>query len=231
MHRRLLNCDDLTNSDVVANAAMNRGRNLAGINSYEKELGFNPADFLQQQLQEHQKVAWLDLCCGSGRALIQGAQLWQRRGLTAPITLVGIDLVPMFDPVPAEYNFLHLEASSLALFLPRQHFDLITCVHGLHYVGDKLGVIQKAAGWLRQDGLFVAHLDYSNLRLDNSKNARVAIGKILRRAGFVYQSRHHRLVRRGNGTISLPYRYLGADDQAGPNYTRQPAVDSYYADV
>ena len=28
--------------------------------------------------------------------------------------------------------------------------------------------------------------------------------------------------------MNLPYRYLGADDQAGPNYTGQPAVDSYY---
>jgi hypothetical protein len=30
------------------------------------------------------------------------------------------------------------------------------------------------------------------------------------------------------GWVSLPYRYLGADDQAGPNYTGQPAVDSHY---
>jgi len=29
-------------------------------------------------------------------------------------------------------------------------------------------------------------------------------------------------------TITLPYGYLGADDQAGPNYTGQAAVDSYY---
>ena len=28
--------------------------------------------------------------------------------------------------------------------------------------------------------------------------------------------------------MDLPYRYLGADDRAGPNYTGQPAVDSYY---
>jgi hypothetical protein len=29
---------------------------------------------------------------------------------------------------------------------------------------------------------------------------------------------------------SLPYRYLGADDQAGPGYAGQPSVTSYYAD-
>lgn len=29
--------------------------------------------------------------------------------------------------------------------------------------------------------------------------------------------------------MTLPYAYLGADDGTGPNYTGQPAVDSYYA--
>ena len=33
---------------------------------------------------------------------------------------------------------------------------------------------------------------------------------------------------RGRMTIDLPYRYLGTDDRAGPNYTGQPAVDLYY---
>jgi hypothetical protein len=28
--------------------------------------------------------------------------------------------------------------------------------------------------------------------------------------------------------VDFPYFDLGADDRAGPNYTRQPAVDSYY---
>ena len=35
--------------------------------------------------------------------------------------------------------------------------------------------------------------------------------------------------RTGPVALSLPYRYLGADDRAGPNYTGQPAVVSYYA--
>jgi len=34
----------------------------------------------------------------------------------------------------------------------------------------------------------------------------------------------------GSRAVSLPYRYLGADDQAGANYTGQPAVHSYYAE-
>jgi hypothetical protein len=28
--------------------------------------------------------------------------------------------------------------------------------------------------------------------------------------------------------VNLPYRYLGAADSGGPNYTGQPAVDSHY---
>ena len=69
----------LERSAVVANNAMNRERGLAGVNSYERELGFDPATRAGE--------AWLDLCCGSGRALIQAA----RPGLT----LVGVDLVEL----------------------------------------------------------------------------------------------------------------------------------------
>lgn len=32
----------------------------------------------------------------------------------------------------------------------------------------------------------------------------------------------------GRRDVSLGYTYLGADDNAGPNYTNQPAVNSYY---
>ncbi len=32
----------------------------------------------------------------------------------------------------------------------------------------------------------------------------------------------------GPRKLDLPYRYLGADDRSGPNYTGQPAVTSYY---
>lgn len=134
----------------------------------------------------------------------------------------------MFDRVPPEIDFLHLEKSSFDAWQAGQRFDLITCVHGLHYVGDKLGAIQKAAGWLRNDGLFVAHLDYANLHVEGSDHARILVGKDLRGAGFFYQSRQHRLTCCGAKEVSLPYRYLGADDKAGRNYTGLPAVDSYY---
>ncbi|WP_235191045.1 hypothetical protein [Amycolatopsis rifamycinica] len=50
----------------------------------------------------------------------------------------------------------------------------------------------------------------------------------LREAGFTYDLRTHRIRRDGPFAGSLPFRYLGADDRAGPNYTGRPAVRSYY---
>jgi len=50
----------------------------------------------------------------------------------------------------------------------------------------------------------------------------------LRRAGLDYDRRRRMVVCQGRKVIELPYRYMGADDQAGPNSTGQPAVDSYY---
>lgn len=53
--------------------------------------------------------------------------------------------------------------------------------------------------------------------------------KRLRDAGLTYDTRR-RLVRcEGPRTLDLGLHYLGADDAIGPNYTGQPAVDSYYA--
>jgi len=54
-----------------------------------------------------------------------------------------------------------------------------------------------------------------------------ALTKALRDAGFTYDSRKHRVSSTG-GRGSLPFAYLGANDKAGPNYTGQPAVHSYY---
>jgi hypothetical protein len=54
------------------------------------------------------------------------------------------------------------------------------------------------------------------------------VAKELRQAGFDYDNRK-KLVRCSRRIeAQLPLQYCGADDQAGPNYTRQPAVDSYY---
>jgi hypothetical protein len=104
----------------------------------------------------------------------------------------------------------------------------ITGFHGLHYIGDKLGLIARAASWLADEGRFVATLDLANLKLADGRAAGRKISSDLRRAGLGYDRRKRLVSFRGRDRIVLPYHFLGADDQAGPNYTGQPAVDSYY---
>lgn len=227
----LLEDTALESSEVVANASMNRQRNLNGGNSYECELGLDLFELLQKHLAAHPYFAWLDLCCGGGRALIQAAGMCVARGLGQRVRFFGVDLVPMFDSIPPGIDFLELRAGSVMHWRPGIRFDLITCVHGLHYIGDKLSFMTTAAGWLTTGGLFLAHLDYRNLKLRGKKHAGAIIGRDLRRAGFRYQARRHLVISRGLTGTLVGYRYLGADDRAGSNYTGQAAVDSHYERV
>ena len=72
---------------MVANRAMNRERQLAGVNSYARELGFNPLEWIQARLAQRvsvsgpNRVGWLDLCCGTGRPLVQAAEQLGSAGL------------------------------------------------------------------------------------------------------------------------------------------------------
>jgi SAM-dependent methyltransferase len=207
---------------------MNRERGCVGANSYARELGFDPLQFLHTRLRSHEQAAWLDLCCGRGRALIEVAQQFASQRPSPRVTLVGIDLVGLFDPVPPALDGLRLEEASAAVWEPGRTFDLITCVHGLHYIGDKLGLIRRAAAWLAPEGMFLAHLDLDNLKQEDGSPAGRRVAKQLRKNGFDYHSRRHLLVRTGPCIFDLGCEYLGADDAAGPNYTGQPAVDSYY---
>jgi SAM-dependent methyltransferase len=222
-----LDRDQLEQSSIVANSTMNRERRCVGSNSYSKDLGFNPVEYLAARLQSNsaEPVRWLDLCCGSGRALIEAAQL-----LPNPRLLItGIDLVDAFLPTPIGLiPALDLTAIAIQDFQPDVTYDLITCVHGLHYVGDKLGVIRSAIAWLKPDGFFVANFDVANLKDAIGEPLGSAVLQDWKERGLVYQSRRHLLSCEGARSIPQLYCYLGADDQAGPNYTGQPVVDSYY---
>jgi SAM-dependent methyltransferase len=214
--KRLLAEAELAASETVANNAMNRERRLRGTNSYAKDLGFDPAAFLAVK----SGTAWLDLCCGTGRALIQAArELPEAR-------ILGVDLVPHFDPLPSDLNNLRLETADLRVWRPEERFDLITCVHGLHYVGDKLGLLARIAGWLTPEGRFGAHLDLANVRVEGGLPGEVS--RWLKGHGFTYEARRRLAQRCGPGKVTLPFQFLGADDLSGPNYTGQPAVTSYY---
>ncbi|WEH41997.1 methyltransferase domain-containing protein [Streptomyces sp. AM 2-1-1] len=217
---RLLTGEDLERSSVVANNTMNRGRGLSGVNSYARELGVEPLALL---LARPAAPSWLDLCSGEGRALHEAASV-----LPADAVVTGVDLVGALVPVPAP-PALERVVASVARWTPERTYDLVTCVHGLHYVGDQLGLLARAASWVADDGLLVAHVDPDSIRwADGAPAGRVAV-RALRAAGYAYAPRHHRLVLRGGRTVTLPFRYLGADPGAGPNYTGQPAVASFYA--
>ncbi|WP_034262421.1 class I SAM-dependent methyltransferase [Actinospica robiniae] len=221
---RLLDDTALAASAVVANNTMNRERGLAGPNSYAKELGFDPYEFLAARQGAQ---AWLDLCCGSGKALIYAAGRIAAERPEAAVTMVGIDLVDHFMGGPRPPG-LELIAASVADWSPRRSFDLITCVHGLHYVGDKLRVLERAASWLVPDGLLVADFDAESVRDVRGRSSARRVASAVRRAGWEYDTRRKRVSCLGPCTLNFEAAYLGADDAAGPNYTGQPAVASYY---
>ena len=231
----LLDDAALEASAVVANCAMNRERQLAGVNSYARELGFDPLAVVSAPIgggarAEGGTVAWLDLCCGSGRALIQAARRVGEAGLAGRVELAGVDLVDAFDAAPGSVPGLELVCAPVAAWEPARSFDLITCVHGLHYIGDKLALLARAAGWLTPAGRLVADLDLSAVRVGGPAATR-RLRSRLRAAGFAYSPRRRQITCAGRRDVRLPYAYLGADDRAGPGYTGQPAVTSYYAEV
>ena len=88
--------------------------------------------------------------------------------------------------------------------------------------------IAGAASWLIEDGMFVASLDLHNLKFADGREVGRKVTSELRRSGLEYDRRRRSVICRGRKPVDLPFRYLGADDRAGPNYTRQPAVDSHY---
>src|SRR5262245_40387846 len=73
---RLLDADALENSSVVANCRMNRGRRLAG---YVRELRLDPLAEALARIPKGARGAWLDLCCGTGRALVDAARVLAER--------------------------------------------------------------------------------------------------------------------------------------------------------
>jgi SAM-dependent methyltransferase len=225
-NRTLLGDEELERSSVVANCRMNRQRTLTGSNGYAKELGLHPLDLMRRTTGD--RMRWLDLCCGEGKALVEAARIVHEEGAAENVEIVGLDLVAPPTPLGPKLSCLQFVRESLVRWEPVGQFDLITCVHGLHYVGDKLGLIARAVRWLTAEGQFVANLDLGNIKLVDGRAATRIVAGELRRAGLQYDRRRHLLRCPCRMEVRLPFQYRGADDQAGPNYTKQPAVDSYY---
>lgn len=141
------------------------------------------------------------------------------------MTITGVDLVDQHVSARPGLRFV---IAPVDQWEPDEPADLVTCVHGLHYVGDKLGLLVRAASWLAPGGRFVANFDVAGVRRADGTLFGRSLTKALREAGFTYDNRRRLIGYEGQGRPRLPFAYLGADDRAGPNYTGQPAVDSCY---
>ena len=224
---KLLAENELIWSWVVANSKMNRERNASGVNSYEKELKFRPEDFLEKHIQQYSQVKWLDLCCGQGKALIQTGEWLANKKLQDKAILKGIDLVDAFQPIPSNITCIDFEVGSLVDWRSTLHFDLITCVHGLHYIGDKLKVLASVFESLSPEGLFIANLDLGNIQIENG-NTESFLLNCFKTHNVQYNRRSRVLECKGYRKIDFSLRYKGANDAVGPNYTGQDAVCSVY---
>lgn len=219
---------DLECSPVVANSAMNRLRVLAGRNGYGADLGFDVAAWLTARLAARPRVTWVDLCCGAGRALEEAARAFDADPATrGRLAIVGVDLAAAHDRRAAAPGLTVVEANAEG-WCPDGPVDLVTCVHGLHYLGDKLGLVSRALGWLAPEGRFAANLDLGNVKVDGRPGARAVLAA-LRAAGVEWDGRRRALRADGPREVAFGVEYLGADDAAGPNATGQPAVASHYA--
>ncbi|AEV97185.1 hypothetical protein A4D02_17540 [Niastella koreensis] len=224
---KLLAENELIWSWVVANSKMNRERNASGVNSYEQELKFKPEEFLENHLHQTGQVKWLDLCCGQGKALIQTGEWLLNKGLQDKAVLRGIDLVDAFQPIPPHITCLDFEVRSLVDWKSTVQFDLITCIHGLHYIGDKLKVLVSVFECLTSQGLFIANLDLRNILIENNDTEDYLLD-IFEKHDVKYNSRTRILACKGPRQIDFALTYKGANDEAGPNYTGQDAVCSVY---
>lgn len=224
----LLTEEQLIWSPIVANNSMNRKRKASGVNSYEHELGLKLETYLNARLEQQECVKWLDMCCGEGNALLQYAGDAFKTGRQERIVLLGIDLVDHFQTVPPEINCLQFQTGSLVNWIGKEQYDLITCVHGLHYIGDKLKALVAGLKAVSSNGTLLANFDISSIKIEGDKK-QVYLKKIFQEYHIKYDARKKLLYCEGTRKISLGLMYQGADDKAGPNYTGQGAVDSYYA--
>ncbi|MEM7369816.1 MAG: methyltransferase domain-containing protein [Bacteroidota bacterium] len=226
---KLLSTTDLEQSTVVANNRMNRERGFIGVNSYQKDLGIDLVQFFHNRIARGRPVSWLDICCGQGRALIEASQYAMEQQWQGMLTIEGIDLVGMFDAFdPQSHPNLSLIEASIFDWKAKRSYDLITSVHGLHYLGDKLLCIRYAAQQLKEDGQLLAHLDPNNVIDETHSSIWRQLVKSWKGLGCEFHDRKGLLSIQGRQELPDHWEYLGADDQAGPNHTGQEAVNSYY---
>lgn len=227
---KYLSKEELESSDIVANCNMNRERKAFGSNSYSKDLQFDILDYVLSCLKEKQEFLWLDICCGQGNALIQIAEELVSQNLdTDLIDLTGIDLIPFFYKSNIDYSFLNFLNMSIFNYNTDKKFDLISCVHGMHYMGDKLKLIEMTASMLKESGLFIANFDTHDMVDEQGKSLSRPINKFLKDCGLHYNSKNKIIINRGIQNIVSSFTFLGANDKSIVNYTGQKTVQSVYS--
>jgi len=215
-------------SPIVANNRMNRERVAIGVNSYEQDLKLNIIEYIESNNKQG-NFRWMDLCCGKANALIQVSKHFTQKKQIPKIYFEGIDLVNFFNPQYKKYDdILRITQMNLSNWNPAEQYDLITIVHGLHYVGNKLELIIKASNALKTDGLFIGNLDLQNIKLLGNSNQQSALKKYFKEEAIVYDAKSKLLSVQGNKVVNSRFKYVGSNDKAGPNYTGQNAVDSIY---
>lgn len=224
----LLRADELLSSAVVANSTMNRGRGLSGVNSYERDLRFAILPFLAARVQEQGSALWYDACCGQGRALGEAGRQLAGAEWGSGVQIIGADLVEMFTPEPTPG--VSLIAADVASFRPDRPADLITCVHGLHYLGDKLGFLETVSDILAPGGLFLGHLDPNNVRLAGSGISvwRQAVRQAGKNGVPVDLKSHILRFAWADVPLRFGMSYQGASVSEAPNYTGITVIDSWY---
>ena len=224
----MLPADALLSSPVVANSTMNRGRGFSGVNSYERDLHFSLSEFLAERIREQGAAFWYDACCGQGLALVEAGRQLDAAGWAGQVRIVGVDLIPMFTP--EEAPVVTLLAADVAAFTLDQPADLITCVHGLHYLGDKLGFLQNSYAMLAPGGLFLGHLDPSNVRAADSTLPiwRRAVRHAVKNGAAPELKGHVLRVERADALLDFGVTYQGATVSEQPNFAGITVVDSWY---
>lgn len=222
---KLLQENELVWSSTVVNNRMNRERNAIGVNSYFKEFKIDIFNYLNSI--DNNEASWLDLCCGNGNAIIQIAERVKNENLNKKIKLKGIDLIETFNKKYSEFDFVQFEVNSLLNIDTTEKFDLITCFHGLSYIGDKLKVIELINEKLKDKGYFIGNLDIDNLQFkDYSINETIKI--LFKNKSINYNIRSKVIQFNKIKDLKFDINYLGADDKYGPNYSGQDSVKSYY---
>jgi len=159
---------------------------------------------------------------------MEAGEQFEAAGWGRQVQIVGVDLVGMFTPEQAAN--VTLTAADVAAFTLNQPADLITCVHGLHYLGDKLGFLQRAYAMLAPGGMLLGHLDPDNLRgLGAGASVWRQAARHAARGGVVVDFKGHVLrIARTEALLDFGLTFQGATISERPNYTGITVVDSWY---